>query len=341
MEAAIVAAVGSLAAGGLVVGTTSSCTVCPGGNAGETREDFQIESAFFSGQSFDRFFGVDDLEGSGDGSYGDTPWAEVSEEDQCKFACRFAMDETANGHGFENIKLEACTLSESEDPDAAAPYSVACSGARTRVEYCEGRRPLGWKARDVVAAAERDWLDEAAMHEWASVTAFHELAAALAHHRFAPTLVRRALAAADEEEEHVRLLIGLGARDPRQHEVVPTTPPGLEQLATHNAIAGCVEEGWAAVRVKWRAMTSASTEHRRVFARIAADEVGHAQLAWELHHVFTQRLGPVAASRVQATLERSLVALEVAPPRDARVQSLAPNGVDWRGAARQFAQLLR
>lgn len=341
MEAAIVAAVGSLAGGGLVLATSSSCTVCPGGNAGETREDFEIASAFFSESEFDGFFGVDDPGASGDGSYGDTPWAEVSEADQCKFACRYAMDRTADGHGFEDVALDACSVTESDDPDAVAPYEIACEGTRTRVEYCEGRRPLDWRAhRRVASQSNKAWIDDAAAHEHASVTAFRELAAALAHHGFAPELVTRALAAADDEVEHTRLLIELGARDPRGHDIAATRPPGLEALATHNAVAGCVEEGWAAVRVRWRAMTAASPEHRRVFARIAADEAGHAALAWELHRAFMLRLEPAAAVRVRTVLERSLAALQATPPRDVSTPGPAASAADWRGAARSFAQSL-
>ena len=61
-------------------------------------------------------------------------------------------------------------------------------------------------------------------------------------------------------------------------------------IARHNAVEGCVHEAFAALVAALIARRGTAPVLRRIYARIAADEARHGQLAWDLHDWLMPRL---------------------------------------------------
>lgn len=158
-----------------------------------------------------------------------------------------------------------------------------------------GRAPIGLSSSGCVESGDSvgAWLAEAAHLEAASVVAFVQLAVDLARLGAPAVLVEAALAAARDEVTHASLMGELAhARGiaVRRVECEPYRPLGVVELAIHNAREGCVREAVGAAINAWQARCAAVPELRRVFARIADDEAGHAELAWQIDHWARSRL---------------------------------------------------
>ena len=74
-------------------------------------------------------------------------------------------------------------------------------------------------------------------------------------------------------------------------------PVDLACAALDNAVEGCVNEAWAALACAVMARRAEAAALREVYARLAADEIAHAQLAWDLHTWF---MGQVSAEDREA-----------------------------------------
>ncbi len=201
-----------------------------------------------------------------------------------------------------------------------------------------GRAPVGLASSGRVETddAVGAWLAEAAHLEAASVVAFVQLAVDLARLGAPTALVERALAAAREEATHARLVGELAhARGiaVKRVEHAPYRPLGLLELAIHNAREGCVREAVGAAINVWQARCAERAELRRVFARIADDEAGHAELAWQIDAWARSRLSAaeyreVTAARAAAT-EAMLALAADSTPEMRRVLGL-PSEADVR-----------
>ena len=86
------------------------------------------------------------------------------------------------------------------------------------------------------------------------------------------------------------------------------------EVALNNAVEGCVHETWAACLATHQAVTAPDAVLRRIFAKIARDEVRHAQLAWDLHEWFLTQLSPEEAQQVQAAQHQAMAALAAEVP---------------------------
>ncbi|HSC88654.1 MAG TPA: hypothetical protein VLC09_15330, partial [Polyangiaceae bacterium] len=82
------------------------------------------------------------------------------------------------------------------------------------------------------------------------------------------------------------------------------------ELAIENAREGCVAETQAALLVARQASAATNEELRVDLARIAADEASHAQLAWDLHGIYLERLNDDERRVLEAELEVALRRLE-------------------------------
>jgi len=236
---------------------------------------------------------------------------------------------TICGHIYEQERMwqassvDSCELTLPENPDGSGePGHIACKGGGIQY-YCEGRRPLGHVEGGDEACSDPLGRTLAAMAylEAASVIAFEQLAEQLSGFAAPVELIDRCRVAADQERAHARWLTTLAA----QHgAAVPELDrvPAAEQLfdvALHNAVEGCVHETFAALLAACRARRATSPVLRRVFARIAADEADHGQLAWDLHAWLRARLAPEQAAAVDAAQELALARL---PERARELASL-------------------
>ncbi len=152
---------------------------------------------------------------------------------------------------------------------------------------CVGRRPPG--LRRVARATDKPVgavLAEHARLEAASVPAFHRLAAELRHHGAPRQLVDACREAAADEIRHARIVSALaerrGAR-PQAARVANMPLRPLVEVATDNAVEGCVRETWGALLGLAQAHNADARDVRGAMGEIAHDEIGHAALSFAIH----------------------------------------------------------
>jgi hypothetical protein len=156
--------------------------------------------------------------------------------------------------------------------------------------------------------------------EAAAVRAFEQLARELESHGAPTELVARARRAARQEVTHARLLrraaevrgcavpVAQEARAPEGHV------RSLLAIARENAVEGCGREALGAALLELQSRTCSDRDLRRVLARIARDEMGHAQLSWDLHCWLLSRLDDAGRAEVRAAHEAFLAACVDQPP---------------------------
>lgn len=76
----------------------------------------------------------------------------------------------------------------------------------------------------------------------------------------------------------------------------------LEQIATENAVEGCVRETWGALLAHHQAQHARDAVVRATMRRIARDETEHASLSWRILAWTTQRLDRSARARIHAAM---------------------------------------
>jgi hypothetical protein len=190
---------------------------------------------------------------------------------------------------------------------------------------CTGRRPgdlLGCDhspARHPVGAL----FAQAYRLEAASVRAFQHLARELTAHRAPQSLVQRALTSAEQEVRHARVTASL-ARRFGAHPIRPQYRGGLsvrslDAVAKENACEGCVRETFGALIGAWQAKHAQDRQVRDGMRSIARDELGHAELAWEVAAWCEPKL---SASRRRALREAREATME-ALHRECRAEPTA------------------
>lgn len=266
-------------------------------------------------------------------------WTEVD--------CTSACTRIYNDQGGNKLVVEvgSCTLEPPENLDRRSPGHLQCAGRAEDV--CEGRRPLQHE-ESLGQGGDPLGRDLASMAylESASVLAFEELATWLEGQGAPRSLVRRCKSAAQDERHHAKWLTALaaarGARvpTPGHHDA---SQASAYEVASHNAVEGCVHESYAALVASARSRRAPDPTIRRVFARIAEDETRHGQLAWDLHAWLQPLLTEAEVRDVRARQHAALAGL---PARARRAQQslaieLAPMDTDTAHAvAEAFAEHL-
>ncbi len=133
------------------------------------------------------------------------------------------------------------------------------------------------------------WLDDTRA-ECASIPAFFALARDLAALGAPIALVRKALAAADDEVRHTELCASMAGDFSSMTftpELLPAPPPSalnrkdeIIRLCLESWQDGCLGEGIAAERAKRQAQHTADPTTASALATIAKDEAHHAALGW-------------------------------------------------------------
>ncbi|MBK8264779.1 MAG: ferritin-like domain-containing protein [Nannocystis sp.] len=254
------------------------------------------------------------------------------------------------GESYWETNPDTCTSTLDPTPGAtseAVVGHVQCAGdAVDGSSGCIGRRPIGHV--DVAPAGDdlAEALACAAALEAASVTAFDELASRLARWGAPAELVARCRRAAAEERVHAEevtvLAQSLGAEVPATR--CAARSPDLRAVAIDNAIEGCVREAWGAVVGGWIARSSTVPALREVYRRLFADEVGHAQLAWDLHTWLIGQLDAEARCGVLAAQAAALARLPAQAAAEVRRAPAAlglPSADQAAAVAARFAAALR
>lgn len=184
-----------------------------------------------------------------------------------------------------------------------------------------GTRAAANLSPEARTALGRAWL-EAARAERASVPAFLALARDLKKTAAPRALVRRAVAAANDERHHARLCEDLVSRslgsELRTH--TPPVPPRHEdhearlvRLALESWSDGCIGEATAARRAERGLAGMPKSKHpatRAALHQIARDEHQHAELAWSVLEHTLARGGRRVRDAVAAAVH------EVNPPSE-------------------------
>jgi hypothetical protein len=218
------------------------------------------------------------------------------------------------------LEVDECSLTmpvPGTDEEAPVDGTIECF--LTETDYC-GRRPLHHIEFDLDQGDElgRAYANMAYL-EAAAVDAFIELAAQLRRLGAPQELIARCLAAAEDERLHTRWLTALanhhGVRVPSPQVEAGAPAATLLEIATHNAVEGCVNETWAALCAHYWARSATDERLRAVFGRIAEDETRHGQLAWDLHQWLLTQLDEhgralVGAAQVQALADLPALARE-------------------------------
>jgi hypothetical protein len=171
--------------------------------------------------------------------------------------------------------------------------------------YCgnAGRRPEGL-GEAPTAVGVGTFFAQCAWLEAASVHAFRRLARELRALGAPATLVRAATRAAGEEVQHARTMSRIARRhgtEPRRPNVPPMRLRDARSIAHENAVEGCVREAYGALVAKWQAERVRDPALKRRLARIAREEVGHAEIAWQV----ASWLEPTLASAEREEVERA------------------------------------
>lgn len=207
---------------------------------------------------------------------------------------------------------------------------VVDSGVTLLCDFCSssaGRRPPGLCTAEPLSATSRlgDFFARVARLEAAAVPAFRALGHALRQMGAPRELVGQAHDAARDEVRHARLMRRLAARHgarPAPVRLVGQPTPGLETLATRNAIEGMVRETLGALVASWQARQACDAATRAALREVAADETRHATLSWEIGQWAASQLDAAANLRVAAAARREArrLADDIAEPHSALVR---------------------
>lgn len=200
--------------------------------------------------------------------------------------------------------------------DKSGQVTVQSSAVISSSPACVGRRPDGLCPQKGEAAAGPvgTFLATAAHLEAASVTAFRALRSELHAHGAPARLLRAATRAARDEIRHARKTAHLARRYGALAPAPQVVPPGrrsLEALAHENAVEGCVRETFGALVGLYQASAAKDPVIACAMRHIAADEVRHAALAWQVARWAERRLSQTARARVRSARQAAIAALRI------------------------------
>jgi hypothetical protein len=230
--------------------------------------------------------------------------------------------------------------------EAGAPtrgWGVECTVSH---QCIGGRRPEGFEIDPCEERSVGAYLARQAALEAASMPAFEQLARRLAALDAPPQLVERSLDAVVDEFAHSVAMKSLAARERAEvpsYSQRPHAEQSLEELATDNAVEGCVRETFAALLAVHQSEHGTDPSIREAFASIAADETQHAELSRDVHRWAIAQLGHDARARVEAAMRAAIDELrsECAQPALTQRDRLRLGLPDERAMLAMLAQLDR
>jgi hypothetical protein len=213
------------------------------------------------------------------------------------------------------------------DPDAETCLSLctcalgtsSCSVLRPGVVSCLGSTGLCTGGRapptKVVLSAVDDsagsWLARMAEFEGAAVDAFVHLARELEAHGLGE-FSQAAMAAAEDEVRHTeqvtRVALSHG-RCPVHRPLARAEVRTLEAMAIDNAAEGCGRELFGAMVNAHQARTASDPRVASLMGQVAADELGHARLSFELAEALMPRLTLAQRRRAREAQAQTLTAM--------------------------------
>jgi hypothetical protein len=221
-------------------------------------------------------------------------------------------------------------------PSDGGAYLVTCT------YNCgpSGRRPAGLEAAEHSdGCAVGQYFASMAHLEAASVHAFRAMARELVEHGAPERLVAAARDAARDEIRHARLTRAMARAHGGTPSPVKVTTPvkrSLEEIATENAIEGCVRETYGALLASWQARAAHDPAVREMMVAIAEDEARHADLSWALDRWALTQLSPEARRRVRDARAAAVAALGAELDAEPAAQLVEQVGLPDAARARHF-----
>jgi hypothetical protein len=206
----------------------------------------------------------------------------------------------------------ASNLLMPDDMSVAAPLPLL-SGNQPLAPICAGRRPAGLiEHRPAAGSPSVRYLERQAYLEAASVEAFDRFACELIAFGAPFHLIDAAMRARADEAGHHELLVSLGRRfDPTFACPAPKAGAAkrrsLYAFAFENAVEGCVRETWGALVARYQSERSSDEALREAFARIARDEMRHAELAWATHEWLSTKLTAVGREEMRDAMASAVL----------------------------------
>ncbi|MCO4747826.1 MAG: hypothetical protein KC912_23725 [Proteobacteria bacterium] len=192
-----------------------------------------------------------------------------------------------------------------------------------------GRRPQGWRAPRIEQVdALGALLSRMAHEEHAAAQAFTQLAGQLRRWGAPEACVARCESAAQDERAHARIVVDMLAERGLDVVLVDQAPvyTGLLEAARNNVIEGCANETASALFAQVLAIRAPSVALRTGFARIARDEMRHAELSWDLHRWFVGQVGELEAAALEGLLRAAVADI---PEIFARECARLPDGFGY------------
>ena len=249
----------------------------------------------------------------------------------CGLVCDIATDNcqvTNIDYRFPGKNVRYCVTSH-----------VCAQGPFTAVE---GRRPaelqFGEGHFDCDVGA---FFAEAAQLEAASVTAFAILAEELAHHGAPAELIAAAQRAEADEVRHTRMATALAhAFDatPGQPQVRRGAVRPLLAIALENAVEGCVREAYGAFLAAFQGSRAEDARIRKTMARIARDEIRHAELAFAVAAWILPQLSEAERAQVKLAEQQALAELQKSVAQPVSRPLLTTAGLPASEASLAFLQ---
>ncbi len=168
-----------------------------------------------------------------------------------------------------------------------------------------GRRPMAWQLprKDQAPQGVGSFLACSAALERAAVDAFAHMVNELVYHNAPPSLVALAERAMRDEVRHASVMGSLaekyGGRVPH-HAAPQLTNRTIFDMAIENAVEGCVRETYGALVAIHQGRAAKDACIRKAMAKIARDEISHAETSWALHHWLVNQLDDNERAKVQS-----------------------------------------
>ncbi len=166
-----------------------------------------------------------------------------------------------------------------------------------------GRRPADMQRVDCIADHEVGaFFAETCQLEAAAVTAFAILADELRAHGAPAELIAAAEQAERDEVRHTQMTTALAQRFaavPSMPTVQRHAPRPLLAMALENVVEGCVREAFGAFVASWQGEYADDAKVRAIMARIARDEIQHAELSFAIDAWLASKLNQDERARVE------------------------------------------
>ena len=261
--------------------------------------------------------------------------------EQCIAACKTQFEKARIGGTQDLVKLESFNGSDCKTVNrpfttsffrGATDHKTPSTMVSCEVEYTAihspytcpkpvpGRAPNGLHLGSCETTIQSSvnilgqYLADMAAMETAAITAFEYLARELEAYDAPQALITRAREAVVEETRHAEMAGLLSASydaDMPEVRVDDFCLRSLYEIALENAVEGCVNETFAAACGLWQSESAELEVFRQVIGHITEEEMGHAELSWDIHQWVMPQLSELEQEQIRIAQVEAIESLVV------------------------------